>query len=417
MPRPLSQPPLIWLLLTAQILSPLPSYIGVSKSMALGTTIAAASIVFIRWAYGAVWGGLPLHRTLDFAMRPALLVLLLCALILAHIIVASEIQPVDLTRCTASLVALMFLLLGGMTLGMDLANQPDSNVDSAVRISLWVFLALIVLKLAGIEPRSYAFEKPMFPYVETSHFALAFGPILMYRCVRAGRARALWWLIAGFGLALALQSMALLLCCFLIAAACRRMLLISIVGVVVMVGGLPLELAYFTSRADFSDTTTNVSSLVYIQGWQQVQECLRWTSGWGVGFQQMGFREPEVGAAQMIHLLVSGEDLNTTDGGFVFAKLASEFGIVGILLGMFYILTAARCLTALRRRASSAAATLAQCVVVAYAVDMFARGPGYFVESTLLFVAALAALLTIRKPLALRPTISNLVPDRLSASL
>jgi hypothetical protein len=384
------------LLLTVQMLAPLPSFIGASSSMAMGETFAAILVVFFHWFYGAVWGGLPLHRTLDFVLRPALVVLFVSAIILAHIVVASEIQPVDLARCTASLVALMFLLLGGMTLGMDLASQSDSKVDSAVSISLWVFLAFIALKLADIEPRSNYFEKPMFPYVETSHFALAFGPILMYRCVRAGRARALWWLLSGFVLALLLQSMALLLCCVLIAAACRRMLLVSIVGVVVMVGGLPLELAYFAERADFSDTTQNVSSLVYLQGWQQVQECIGWTSGWGVGFQQMGFREPEVAAAQVIRFISHGQDLNTQDGGFVFAKLASEFGIFGVLLAIVYLYTAWRCLRVLRQGGSSAATTLARCIVVAYAVDMFARGTGYFVESTLMFVGAVIVLLLSR---------------------
>jgi hypothetical protein len=413
MPKTLS-PPLVLLLLTVQVIAPLPGFIGAASSMALGTTFAAILVVFFHWSYGAIWGGLPLHRTLDFSLRPASVVLSVSALILAHIIVASEIQPVDLTRCMASLVALMLLLLGGMTLGMDLANQLDSKVDSAVRISLWAFFAFIALKFAGIEPRSTYFEKPMFPYVETSHFALAFGPILMYRCVRARRARALWWLCSGFVLALLLQSMALLLCCILIAAACRRMLLVSIIGVAVVVGGLPLEIAYFTDRVTFSDTTQNVSNLVYVQGWQQVQECLAWTSGWGVGFQQMGFREPEVSAAQIIRLLSHGQDLNTQDGGFVFAKLASEFGVFGALLAVFYVITAARCLGAMRRGGSSAAITLAQCVVVAYGVDMFARGTGYFVESTLLFVAAVTALQLSRKPV--RSKLSDPLPPQLRVS-
>ena len=33
---------------------------------------------------------------------------------------------------------------------------------------------------------------------------------------------------------------------------------------------LPLELQYFSARLDFSDSTSNISVLVYLQGWQQL---------------------------------------------------------------------------------------------------------------------------------------------------
>jgi len=417
MSRPSSKPSLLLLLLTVLILVPLPSYIGIATSMAMGMTLAAALVVGICWTYGALSGAVPLYRTLDFVVRPALIVLLLSAVILAHSMVASQIQPMDLERCAASFVPLALLIVGGMTLGRELTTRSDAEVDHAAQASLWVFTGFVALKLARLEPLSNTWEKAMFPYTEVSHFALAFGPLMMYRCVRAKRSQVLWWLLFGFAVALSLQSTALLVCCFLTAAACRRILLISGIGMAILLGGLPLELTYFADRLNFSGAVQNLSNLVFIQGWEQVQESMRWSSGWGIGFQQMGFRETEVPVAQVIRFISSGLDINTTDGGFVFAKLASEFGVAGVLVSLLYLFTAARCLRALRRGRSRASITLARCIVVAYGVDMFARGTGYFVESTLLFVAALAALLASRKRSASARAVGNPMIDRLSPSL
>ena len=78
------------------------------------------------------------------------------------------------------------------------------------------------------------------------------------------------------------------------------------------------------------------------------------------------------------------------------AKLGSEFGAVGLLLTILYLVSAARCMRKLRAGGEDSRTTFARCIVVAYAVDMFVRGPGYFTESTLLFVVAVSALMMHR---------------------
>jgi hypothetical protein len=185
----------------------------------------------------------------------------------------------------------------------------------------------------------------------------------------------------------------------------------------IILGGLPLELAYFTDRLDFSATTLNLSNLVYVQGWEQIQESLGWTSGWGVGFQQMGFRETEAAAARLIRFIMGGDDLNVLDGGFVFAKIVSEFGVFGVLLTVIFLVEAARCIRALRAQRGGAAATLASCIVVSYGIDMFVRGTGYFVESTLLFVAAVTALMIGRNKRAASTGTINALNGKPSTAL
>jgi hypothetical protein len=375
--------------------------------MALGTTVASALVVFVYWLQSAVTERLSVQRALDFLIRPTFTVIVTFAFIVAHTIVAGAIQPLDLERWAETLVPLAFLLFGGMTLGLQIERCSHAQVDTAIRTSFWLLCAVIALRLVGAEPASAPWPKAMFPYTETSHFSLAFGPVLMYQCVSARRSRAPWWVLLGFVLGLTLQSLNLLICCVLIAAACRRLTVAAVLGLVILIGGLPLELAYFTQRIDFSSDTRNLSALVYIQGWEQVFESMTWSSGWGVGFEQLGFRESEATAAAVIRSLSGGEDSNMMDGGFVFAKFASEFGAIGVLLSLVYVVTASRCLRALRNRRSGAGITFARCVVVAYGVDMFARGTGYFVESTLLFVAALTVLWLHREPQSVSAPISS----------
>jgi hypothetical protein len=43
-----------------------------------------------------------------------------------------------------------------------------------------VLCTSLLLKFLGLEPLSNIYEKPLFPFTETSHFVLAFVPMLLY---------------------------------------------------------------------------------------------------------------------------------------------------------------------------------------------------------------------------------------------
>jgi hypothetical protein len=280
-----------------------------------------------------------------------------------------------------------------MVLGELFSRARDSTVERVLTLSLWVLCGVMLLQAIGAQPRQSAFPKSIFPFTETSHFALAFFPILLYRCVRARGLRQLAWLAAVFAIALWMESLSLLVGAVLATIACRRALLLTLSALAVAAVGMPFELAYFTSRLDFSGAVMNLSNLVYIQGWQLVGESLERSSNWGIGFQQLGHRDTDAAAADLIRQVTNGVDANLTDGSFVFSKLASEFGVIGIILSVAYLIGAARCMSSLRRRTAGSLTTFARCVVVAYFVDMFVRGTGYFTQSTLLFITAVAILM------------------------
>jgi hypothetical protein len=389
-----SVPPLVLvvLVLAVQLLPPLPLYLGIATSMTLGATMAAGIIVLVYLLTGVLSQQNLQGRIYFIDVGKPLLVLLIAATVFLHAVIANMLQLIDLRRCVESLIPLLIVVGGGILLGVELRRSSERVVNSTVRISFSLLCIVMLMQLIGAQPRPAEFPKSMFPFTETSHFALAFLPVLLYLSVRAQGKRRLWWMLGAFTVALVLQSMSLLVGALLVAIACRlvRYLIVPILLVVLI--GVPLDLSYYSSRLNFSGGVLNLSSLVYLQGWQLVQESLVRSAGWGIGFQQLGFHDTEAAAADLIRQITNGLDANTTDGSFVFAKIGSEFGVFGIVAGIAFLVLFARSLRCLRSNSERAAVTFARCIVVAYIVDMFVRGTGYFTQSTLLFISGMAAL-------------------------
>jgi len=172
------------------------------------------------------------------------------------------------------------------------------------------------------------------------------------------------------------------------------------VGVLLAI--LPLnfmDLSYFLERLDLSSGTTNRSALTYMQGWELIFDSFWRTTGWGLGFQQLGYGEPTRGVAADALYEMMGSDANVQDGGFVAAKVISEFGLFGLAAASIFVAYAAGAGLRLRKLSKqpllmSPGHRLALSVVVAYSIDMFVRGIGYFTGSSALFIIASVYLLS-----------------------
>lgn len=83
--------------------------------------------------------------------------------------------------------------------------------------------------------------------------------------------------------------------------------------------------------AEDDDTLeAGISSLVYLQGWQDAWYNLGRTNGLGLGFNMMGCSPlPDVPTRDIIFGGL-GYQLNSDDGSFLFSKIASETGLFGI---------------------------------------------------------------------------------------
>jgi hypothetical protein len=242
----------------------------------------------------------------------------------------------------------------------------------------------------------------VFPFSEPSHFALAFIPLLMYVAITSRGTRRAIFLVLGFVCTALIQNLTLAAGFALVALAMMRWHVLLIALVLVGAIAAQLDLTYYATRLDFSGDSTNLSNLIYLQGWQMVDESWQRSGGFGIGFQQLGVFGTEVPAAQILRGLRQGEDINTLDGSFVFAKFGSEFGVFACVLVLVYLWLAFRSLRTLRKVARrrpriGPLTILAHCAIVSYFIELFVRSTGYFTPAALLLVAAFGVLARDRR--------------------
>jgi hypothetical protein len=377
------------------LLLPMPIfYFGFSSSMALGTTVAAMAIVLLA-------AGRPRHlantarRLRSPSARTVLQVLAaLCVLVVLHLALASLMLPIQWDRALASLIPLALLAAGGAALARMLEAAPPAALHRALIRCFLAFCVIALLGAAGVSPPTFkTFSKPVFPFTEPSHFALTFSPLLLYVSVMSASRWRIAWLLTGFVLAVMLQNLTMAAACVLAATVTLQIRRTGVLVVLLAVGATQLDLSYFTQRLDFGAENQNLSTLVYLQGWQLIEEAWNNSAGIGLGFQQLGAQGSQVDAAQLIEAIM-GEPLNLLDGGFTLAKLIGEFGYLGLALSVALLLNAWRSARELRKVASgtvpaSPAGVFAHCAIVSYLLELFVRGAGYFTVTGLLLAMGL----------------------------
>jgi hypothetical protein len=146
--------------------------------------------------------------------------------------------------------------------------------------------------------------------------------------------------------------------------------------------------------------SSNLSSLVWLNGWSQAFETLKATNGIGLGVQQMGcgsFRE--IGEFSPIITKLAGSTLNYNDGSFLASKIISEFGFLGILFVLFIFIISIlsilsyinceKCLKYLNDNTRMDEIAISASGAICILTFLFIRGMGYFQLSFLLSLSML----------------------------
>ena len=377
-------------------------YFGFATSFAAGMVLVALWLLVIApSAAGMLRSGL---RPIGWNQVQRVSAFVFVA-VLAHFSVAAVLGPVSLSRGLASLLPLLLLLLAAPALANALLAVPEQRFHrSMLQVFCWMCLMALVGTLGWGPPTLLdAWRRPVFPFSEPSAFALAFIPALMYVCAATHGTTRLALVIAGLACSVLIQNLTLVFGVLLVVLVTLRMHMLALLSVPVVFVVLQLDLSYFAERLDFSGEANNLSNLVFLQGWQMIEEALDKSGGLGLGFQQLGVNGTEVFAAQVIRSLLDGEDMNLLDGGFVFAKLGSDFGVAGFALAAGHLLLALRSgawlrQVASRRRQAAPALILAHSSVLTFLVEMFVRSAGYFSGTALLFAASLWLTLRPAQP-------------------
>lgn len=330
----------------------------------------------------------------NFSKNSFIILFSVTGFISLHLFVAYTLTQIQLDKATLSIFAFGFMFISSFILGHWLFYQKDKTIRQITAAMRILMVTIAIASILDFEPRGVEnWEKPVFPFTEPSHYALIFTPLLLDACAKARGLQRYAWIALGYLLAYFLKSLSLGVGTTLAAIITLPLLQLTIAALAAPALLLSVNLTYFTDRLDFGTQTTNISSLVYIQGQELIFESLERTFGWGIGFQQLGYGPIQSPASKMIYQ-ITGTDLNLYDGGFVAAKLISEFGFFGIFATIAFIVIATKSASFLRKVSkhaipSSPGRDFAFAIIVGYSIDMFVRGVAYFTASSALFLAAL----------------------------
>jgi hypothetical protein len=322
-------------------------YTFTTSSQAPGLVIA--SVITIGFAFFGA-----LHIRLDARFLNGLLLMaVIFILLLTHGLIARYIQENDVGRMVTSIGTLAVCGVAAIIVSDNLFGADDDKLRFATTTLLVCLAFVAFFGFLGIRPYNPGINapNPIFPFTEPSHYALVITPLALAVAARLHGSRRVLVIIGLLLAAYLIRSMSLVVGIAVIAAVClpMRLLVPSLIGLGFL--SQTLDLDYFAQRSDFSVNNTNLSNLVYLQGWELTFDSLRRTGGWGLGLQQLGIGLYSSPVADIVFRLV-GNDINIREGSFTFAKLVSELGVFGFLMMVAYLVIAARCGWWLRRYAA-----------------------------------------------------------------
>lgn len=306
-------------------------------------------------------------------------------------------QPLT-SKQGSSLAGLVVLAFGASTVLRYYFTRDANRISQELKRTYLFFLAIgLIAILFPIRVGPYAtLASPVFPFLEPSHYSLAYAQIASLTLPLLKPNRRLLLLLASFVLAFFLPSMTILviaLFLLLVTASVRWLLSVAITMVPVtlfITTSAPDILIYFTDRLMGGDAV-NLSRVAYIQGWESLISAISTTNGLGIGFQNLG-NEPSGEATAIISTLTNDSTLNREDGGFLFAKIGGEFGLVGVITALSLLVLAILSGIKLRRELKFRLSTKDALALIPLSstyiviVEMLIRGVGYFSSSFILAI-------------------------------
>lgn len=341
---------------------------------------------------------------------PQWAVSILILLVFVHIVVFLFSDPN--AKAIGSLLVLSAMLVVAVSLRASLEFASERGIRKVVQVAT-IVLVLIGLLGAMVKFPFWNYDlysKPVFPFSEPSHYALfSAGFFYAFGVLHSFRVQVLFVLVLAL-LSVSLESTILAVLAggyyflFLVARHGLGKWGVAISGL--LLGSLLFvkgDFSYFVQRLTLRGDVSNLTALVYLQGWEQMLLSLKETSGIGYGFQNI--TKGSIGDLSEQIYSVAGRYKNREDGGFLAAKVVSEFGLLGVIIVLNYVALLVRSLKCIiktnlgddRTRGvnsgyRSVLDMTAHAVIVAFAVEMFGRSFGYFSFGVLLLLIAVLIL-------------------------
>ncbi len=292
----------------------------------------------------------------------------------------------DPAKLFGSLILLLGVLIAARLFGQQLACLKEITLQKMLHLIMLLLIVNALVSLSGIDFFGNASPKPCFLFSEPSHFALATAPFLIYHVAARHYPLLLLAFFAAWGIYI--ENLTMLIVVMLAALTLidfRKMLLILLP--VILVAPAFVDLNYYADRINLSADSSNLSALVYLQGWENAFLALRDTAGLGIGFQQFGIAN-DTGDATARILLITGDNFNLFDGGSTASKLVAEFGIFGMGLVLLLIAQGIRSLMTIKHHRLPPLQLLAHCIMTGFLIELLIRGGGYFSEGVFFYLTS-----------------------------
>ena len=275
-------------------------------------------------------------------------------------------------------------------------KMKEEYIFRALKILFYLMLgvgyfSVVLIKngLASIAPKSMLF------WVEPSHFAMVFTPVALFNMYYMNLQNKLLFITLIMILGVLLPNLSLIIGTLVIIFCVleRKYLILMLVTFTILIVLFPNNiLLYISTRLDiFSEVTrnTSLSLLVYLSGLERGYLDLLDSYGLGIGFNDFGYMG-KYGKFTAILLQSNKTLLNFNDGGFLFAKLLGEFGIIAIVLVLVYFYYLIKVFIRFKKSVfNSAKDILFSSFFITFSLYIFVRGMGYFTPVTFMFLASI----------------------------
>ncbi|MFN7695266.1 MAG: hypothetical protein ACK5O3_14620 [Burkholderiales bacterium] len=388
--------------------------LGPSLTAGAGTTLGPHVLVSL---LVALW--FAVANPTGLAGRDGLRVFVLALCLLAlHAVVAEAVGGCqDLLTKSLGTALVLALLLGALASSAVALPQRDPLRVCAYLLG-FVLLTVVVERVYLTSSGASSMIRPSGVFLEPSHLALACSPLLIalmlggqrnYRLLAIAMTGGFLYLAASATLFL-LIALALPVCALLMGEGQIRVLrVLGLTFAMALFGVLAWQSPFWPDFVDrlgsLGDQSVgaNVSSVVYVMGWELADANLTSSAGWGLGLNRMGcFPRPFTPGVEVLDLL-GLEDGNYNDGSFLVSKLLSELGFWGplalLLLGFQFVRMARRV-----RAAGKAPVGLQSFLVAAFVCGVFGaflRGTGYFAGPVMLAALSFFWMQALSRPMPL----------------
>lgn len=336
--------------------------------------------------------------TRKIRLRHLSVITIIISLVVLHCLIPRATYAVDI-KVTLSVLLLALVLIAASSLSRpNIYGTMFSPRSINILVQLSIFIATFSLITDSyLSVAFYGQLKGIFPYGEPSHFALIFGPFIVFYVITRKDTVAFACLIGLLFLGYLIESLTFLVYVAIagFVVLLRGGVVTGVIGIICLLitfGFLFYGTEYFAARLDISADTENLSALVYFLGIDYAYMGLQ--SYIGYGFQMLGVGVKSDISLAIVRLLGETGDQhgNTHDGGFLAAKIIGEFGVFGLLILAYYMLVVIQAFLFLLRNRycnSQHLAFVSSSIIVSSTVEVFIRGMGYFSLSIMFFLVSL----------------------------